>query len=79
MSQSYQIPVQFSARPYRGQIRKKSVREIEVFAGDFLSACREARERAANMIGRTMVNSVLVYVFRVHSVEVRADLYLEAK
>lgn len=77
MSQTYRIPVQFSARPYRGEIRKKSVREIEVFAGDFLTACREARERAANMIGKTMVNSVLVYVFKVHSVEIRADLYVE--
>lgn len=74
----YRIPVQFNARPYRGVVRKREIREIEAEGATPLEAAQRARDLAANLIG-TRIANILCMVFTVRSVEVRMDLFKEPR
>lgn len=75
---TYRIPVQFNARPYRGQIRRREIRDIEAEGISPLEAAKAAREIAAQRIGSRIANC-LCQVFTVGSVEVRMDLFKEPR
>ena len=70
----FEIPVQFNARPYKGTVRKREIRNIPVEAETPLQAMQLARDHAANRIG-TRIANCLCQVFTVWSVEVRSDLF----
>jgi hypothetical protein len=74
----FDIPVQFNARPYRGMVRKREIRNIPVEAETPLQAMQLAREYAAGKIG-TRIANCLCQVFTVWSVEVRSDLFKEPR
>jgi hypothetical protein len=74
----YDIPVQFNARPFRGLVRKREIRNVPTEGETPLDAMRRARDDAALRIG-TRIANVLCQVFTVHSVEVRQDLFKEPR
>lgn len=75
---TFSIPIQFNARPYRGAVRKREIRTIDVEALTPLQAAAKARDLAASRIGSRIANA-LCQVFTVHSVEVRMDLFMEPR
>lgn len=66
--------MQFNARPYKGEVRKRELTFIQASGDSLLDAAKNAREQAALRIG-TRIANVLCQVFTVYSVEVRLDLF----